>query len=575
MTTLENDPGHSPAQTSTTEVVGRTDNFAEGEMKLARVGERRIAVIRTSSDIHALDNACPHQGYGLVTGSLEGEVLTCQWHNWKFRVDDGTCEIREENVPCHRVSIDDGEISVTVVDPTPEEARAQLWPSLERGFDKNYVGQMARDVARLLRSGADAGGIVGLGVERSQEREEYGVGHGLAMAADCLAIADLYDDDQKTLPLVQALAGLSEPTAFRQPWQLPRPDTTIDLPAAIEGEEFDDAMASTLGQLADGADMAMMRRQFIAAICQHHIAYGHGAIFTQKAFELLERIGWHRAPAVLPFLATSVTYGTREDTLPHMRKAMRRIAGSDLAAMAAAPDRHVTGWTDSDEALRRALLDSPEAAIEAAERAVLDGAGVAGLLDTVVLAVSERLLRYDLQTEFDNDRDFGWLDITHGLTYPNAARWAWDHEPSPNTARLALFAAFLCHDTGRSERWGWQEAATPSLTPSPGDVEAAAREGRVDDAVAHALHGDPTAISEALVRLSLEDRAASWIVAAHVIKLSQAARSKPSQPDRRCRSPQQRDFSGAEARALRGTDCGGGDRLRPHRHATQTLIADR
>lgn len=524
MKTSEKTPPSSPTGTTTTAVVGRTEDFAEGDMSLARVGERRVAVIRTATGVHALDNACPHQGYGLVTGSLDGELLTCQWHNWKFRVSDGACMIGEENVACHQVSINDGEISVTVVDPTPEEARAQLWPSLERGFDKHYVGQMARDTARLLRAGADAADIVGSGVERSQVREEYGVGHGLAMAADCLTIADLYDDDEKTLPVVQALAGLSEPTQFRPPWSLPQPDAKVDLAAAMEREDVDGAMASTLGQLANGADMATMRRQFITAASQHHIGYGHGAIYTQKAFELLELIGWHRATAVLPFLATSVTYGTREDTLPYMRKAMRQIVEADLTAMVAAPDRASTGWADTDGHLRRALLDSPEAAIKAGEHAVLDGAGVNGLLDTVVLAVSERLLRYDLQTDFDNDRDFGWLDITHGLTYAHAARWAWEHHPSPDTARLALFTAFLCHDTGRAERWGWQEAHTSPLAPSPGDVAAAVRDSRVDDAVAHALHGDPIEVGESLVKLSLEDRAASWIVVAHLIKLSQAAR---------------------------------------------------
>ena len=84
---------------------------AVGEMRMAKVGERRIAVIRTASGVHALDNACPHQGYGLVTGALDGELLTCQWHNWKFRVDTGECVIGEEDVACHPVTIERGEIA--------------------------------------------------------------------------------------------------------------------------------------------------------------------------------------------------------------------------------------------------------------------------------------------------------------------------------------------------------------------------------------------------------------------------------------------------------------------------------
>lgn len=521
MTAIEHDP-----RTHTTEVVGHTDDLAEGDMKLARVGEHRIAVIRTASGIHALDNACPHQGYGLVTGSLDGELVTCQWHNWKFRASDGRCILGEEDVPCHQVDVSDtGEIAVTVVEPTPEEAREALWPSLERGFDKSYTGQMARDTARLLRAGATPEQIVAVGVDRSQAREEYGLGHGLAMAADCLAMVDLYDGDERTLPVVQALSSLSEPTRFRDAWTLPEGDASVDLTHAIETEDLDGALAATVGLLDAGEDEAALRSRFIEAASQHHIGYGHGAIYVQKSFEMLERIGWSHARSVLPFLAMTLTFGTREDNLPYMRKAMRRIEAADVDAMAAAPDRRDTGWSD-DGSLRTALLDAPEAAIDAAVAAVLAGAGIEGLLDTVTLAVAERLLRYDPSTDFANDRDFGWLDITHGLTYANAARWAWRNHPGPDTARLALFTAFLCHDTGRAERWGWQDPTTPPLEPRPGDVSAAVLEGRADDAVAHVLAGDPTEVGNALARASLQDRATAWIVVAHVVKLAQAAREE-------------------------------------------------
>ncbi len=513
-------------QRTTTETVGAVDDFGVGDMKLARVGERRIAVIRTASGIHAIDNACPHQGYGMVTGSLDGELVTCQWHNWKFRASDGKCVLGEEDIACHEVVIEDGRISVSVTEPTPQEARAGLWPSLRRGFENDYVGQMARDTARLLRAGASAEDIVWEGIEISSPKIEYGIGHSMAMAADCLTISDLYRGDAKTLPVVQALSGLSETSRDRRAWRLPEPDASIDLAQAIEAEDLDRALASTLGQLDRGATPEEMRPQFIDAVSRHHLNYGHGAIYTQKSFELLDRVGWDRAPRLLPWLTFSITYGTREDTLPYMRKAMRLIDKIDVDAMAASSDRQITGWIDENCELRRTLLNSPEAAIEAAYDAVLEGAGVAGLLDTVTLAVSERLLRYDPLNDFDNSLEFGWLDITHGLTYARAARWAWDHHPSPATARLALFTAFLAHDTGRAERWGVEAMDSFDIEPVSGDLEAAVLAGEVDNAVAFALGGDPTDAGEALVRSSLADRAASFIVVAHVVKLSQAAREE-------------------------------------------------
>lgn len=517
-----------PSRT-TTETVAHVADLAVGDMKLARVGDHRIAVIRTPSGVHALDNACPHQGYGLVTGSLDGELVTCQWHNWKFRASDGHCLVGEEDVACHAVEIDEaGNVAVTVVEPTPEEAREQLWPSLDRGFDNDYSGQMARDTARLLRAGATAEQIVARQVVRSQAREDYGVGHGLAMATDCLRLSDLYEGDEQTLPVVQALSALSEPTRFRPDSQLAAPDASIDLVEAIETEDLDGAVAATLGRIAEGATADELLPAFAETVGRHHLSYGHGAIYTQKCFELLDRIGWDHAGGVLPHLTISLTYATREDTLPYMRKALRAIDTVDLDALAAAPVD--PGWND-DGTLRSALLDGSEAAIESAVAAVHDGAGIPGIIDAVSLAVSERMLRYDPDVEFDASADFGWLDITHGLTYANAARWLWQRVPGPATARLALFTVFLCHDAGRGERWGLYPTDRVVPEPAAGDIQQAIFGGRPDDAVAHALHGDPAEVGEALVRTSLLDRSTSWIVTAHVVKLAQAARVEAAATD--------------------------------------------
>ena len=103
---------------STSAPVGSVGDLAVGEMKLARVGDHRVVVVRTESGTFALDNACPHQGYGLATGSLDGDFLTGQWHNWKFCVTDGACEPGEEDVPTHPVEIRGNEIWVEVMEPT-------------------------------------------------------------------------------------------------------------------------------------------------------------------------------------------------------------------------------------------------------------------------------------------------------------------------------------------------------------------------------------------------------------------------------------------------------------------------
>src|SRR4051794_9127873 len=101
---IETSPGVSRS------VVARESELAIGAMKMVRVGGRRLVLVRTSEGIHALDNACPHEGYGLVQGALEGDLLTCEWHNWKFDVTDGSCVLGEEGVTTHDVRVEDGDV---------------------------------------------------------------------------------------------------------------------------------------------------------------------------------------------------------------------------------------------------------------------------------------------------------------------------------------------------------------------------------------------------------------------------------------------------------------------------------
>ena len=66
-------------------------DIPDGQGKLWRHGDKRIALFRTAAGVYAADNRCPHQGYALVRGDVNDGVLTCAWHNWKFELGTGTC----------------------------------------------------------------------------------------------------------------------------------------------------------------------------------------------------------------------------------------------------------------------------------------------------------------------------------------------------------------------------------------------------------------------------------------------------------------------------------------------------
>jgi hypothetical protein len=215
-------------------------------------------------------------------------------------------------------------------------------------------------------------------------------------------------------------------------------------------------------------------------------------------------IGWDRAATVLPHLVPTLVFGTREDKLPYMRPFGRALAETDLAALVDAdvdPD-----WSDDGRLLGALLGDERSAPVDATAAALHEGAGIDGVLDVVVQAVSERMLRYDTDGEFDFADDFGWLDITHGLTYANAVRWHHRQAiersgPTPDLVRLAMFTAFLAQWTGRHE---WHTSIGPRAEVAP-------------------LASDPKTYADELQRQSLLDGTSAFIVHAHAVKTSRAA----------------------------------------------------
>lgn len=509
--------------------IGPVDDLPVGSMRAATVEGRRVVVARTESGVHVLDNACPHQGYGLATGSFDGESVTCQWHNWKFRVADGVCVMGEENVARHRVEVAAGEAIVSISVPTAAEERDRLWPSLGSAVDRDYRGQMARDTARLLANGATPVDIVGRMLARAVPATEEGVDHETAMAADALSMAldpalGFSDGLDATLPVVQALSGLAEVTRGR-PRRSPGggyggPIDAETFAGAVETEDVDRAMALVDAALAAGASPRDLRPWFIAAAGTHHLSYGHGAIYTQKVFELIDVVSPEVAPVLLAELAHSLITSTREDLLPYMAKTRRALDQVELQRLVAVDVD--PRWNGRDRLIEE-LVDGEDTPMAAVARVLADGAGAEAVLDGVVLAGSHRLLRHRLDVEFDDDSDFGWLDVTHVLTYAHAARWAWRVNPSLDSLRLVFFAAWLAHDSGRAERRFGADTWSRPLSPTwsdPTELVSAIEDRRADDAVALALAGDRGEVATVLQQSSLRDGAGSFIVTAHLIKLA-------------------------------------------------------
>ena len=64
----------------------------EGKMKLVRVQGKPVLLIRQAGKIYAIDDRCPHMGCKFSGGTLDGSVIICPCHDWRFNLKTGEYE---------------------------------------------------------------------------------------------------------------------------------------------------------------------------------------------------------------------------------------------------------------------------------------------------------------------------------------------------------------------------------------------------------------------------------------------------------------------------------------------------
>ena len=526
------------------------NDISEGGAKSFAYLDKRIALFRTQRGVFACDNRCPHQGYALVRGDVKGGVLTCAWHNWKFELGSGFCRHGGENIRTYPVRISDGQVLIDIADPPAEVIRPDLFASLNAAMDDLDIGRVARDAMRLQRIGTPLADVIREGVRYAAPRAEDGWDHSLATLADCLRMSQFFSESLRALPVIQGLSVAAE-NQVRRP-DRPRPDPvdpvaaygSVDAalaayPVLVDRERAWEAEALLRGLIAARVSPQALRHMLLTAVTDHFLAYGHSMIFVQKAFEMLDQIGWQEADTVLSPLVPEMVLGTRYDKLPYMRKFLRawQDAAPDLellvkragrlAGLAGQPTGAAAGFDETG--YRRALTDgSPEDAAGALLGALETGVPVAAVIDVTGRAASERLARFDIELDLDDTNEWGWLDVTHTLTYLNALRWAWSADPSPQVLRGLFHAAWFVQWTGQFDE---RNPGTGGGRPRPHPTDDAAdvhraivrRDPEAAVAMVDGYTGPRPELERSLIRAAAEDHSTAPIMVAHVVKTARAA----------------------------------------------------
>jgi nitrite reductase/ring-hydroxylating ferredoxin subunit len=104
------------ARASEATVVAKVDELKVDQMKLLRVGDRRIVLARTEQGYVAFDDSCPHRGGSLAGGSMICGTVQCPWHGSQFDVRSGSVKAgpADRGIATYRVEQSGNELRLLV-----------------------------------------------------------------------------------------------------------------------------------------------------------------------------------------------------------------------------------------------------------------------------------------------------------------------------------------------------------------------------------------------------------------------------------------------------------------------------
>lgn len=100
-----------------------TDEVQEGKSKTFTLigGDNKIdiALFNINGKFYALSDVCMHKGGPLSEGNLDGHIVTCPWHGWKYSVIDGKSPHEGgDSVSTYPVTVSENKVYVSAVPAT-------------------------------------------------------------------------------------------------------------------------------------------------------------------------------------------------------------------------------------------------------------------------------------------------------------------------------------------------------------------------------------------------------------------------------------------------------------------------
>ena len=461
---------------------GTLEQLKERGCMVVTGGGHAIAVFLHEGEVYAVDNRCPHMGFPLDRGSIKDGILTCHWHHARFDLSSGgTFNPFADDVRSFSVNVVDGEVWIDP-EPPPHDEGEHWRRRLEDGLEHNIRLVIAKSVLGLQAASADYREPLRIGARFGTTYSVNGWGAAMSILTCTANILPQLHEEDRPRALYQGLRHVARECAGKAPRfsvdPLPTGETRPEVFARWlrnfidvrddEGAERCLVTAIELGiSRQDVADMI-----FAAATDHIYLDAGHVVDFANKAFELLDHLGWEMAGQVLPSLVHGMARARRSQELSQWRQpidlaSMVWQARVELPALLEQGRSRYGEWDDADSLAARMLGDSPGEIIDSIKEAVVSGATAEQLGGAVAHAAFLRMAHFHLSNEF---RD--WDTVHNTLTAANALHQALRRSPTPELLR-GVFDVAISIYLDRFLNMPPQRLpdAAPSSVPSPEQLD--------------------------------------------------------------------------------------------------------
>ena len=424
--------------------VGTLDQVRERGCSVVTGGGHTLAVFYHDGQVYALDNRCPHMGFPLDRGSIRDGILTCHWHHARFDLSSGgTFNLFADDVRTFPVSVIDGEVWVNP-SPPPRDETAHWSTRLEDGLEHNIRLIIGKAVLGLNATGADYRSPLQIGARFGTTYSASGWGPAMSILTCSANILPHLSEEDRTRAMYQGLLHVSRECAGKPPRfpvkPLPTRETSPDVLQDwfrnfidVRDEEGAERCLSTAIEL--GLPQQTIADMVFAAATDHlYLDGGHVVDYANKAFELLDHLGWQEAGQVLTSLVHGMAQARRSQELNSWRHPV------DLAALVWAAREELPGlydhgksksdWRDEDNLAKVMLGDDPVDILESIKEAIRSGATPESLGSAVAYAAFLRMAHFHVSNEF---RD--WDTVHNTLTAANALNQALKRAPSVDLLR--------------------------------------------------------------------------------------------------------------------------------------------